>query len=484
MGISSMWLGRSLDQTRERFQAVLAFSAAWFAFAEIPLTIETSDELLRSGMRMQLLGGAVHVAAWIEYERLVRFHGREMPPMGVYQKGFTLLIIVLALVCFVPTLSYTGAIQPRTVEWLGVTYRDIGTTPLDTVVFVVLLSGLLYTGFRFSQSAARGVREAIPNLFAIGALFVTGTIDALTVEGLMSMPYVLSIGFFISVGISWSVVTQRLIRSTQSEQQASRQLAQKVDDRTKELTRTHEDLQRAERLAGLGRLAAGVAHEINNPAAVVISNIEYVMEELKASDPADVDDLLDALNRAQNQMRRVEGIVGDMLDTGRIAGSREVMNRTIKLTQIVKDAQELVELDGIELEINIDDNLEVVGHDRILVPVVRNLIANARDAVRESGSKVTVSARESGEYAVLTVTDDGPGMPKHVAARIFEPFFTTKPPGEGTGMGLSVSLGLVRTIGGDLTFETEPEEGTTMILRLFKPRPFRATPIPVLRGVN
>jgi len=282
------------------------------------------------------------------------------------------------------------------------------------------------------------------------------------VSGFLNAPYLLTIGLFGSVVVTWTQVTRQFADNARALERNSADLSATIVKRTAALDVSQKDLARAERLAGLGQIAAGVAHEINNPSAVVIANLEYVLSESVDFSAAKDPETRRALERSLAQMHRIAGIVRDMLLAGRIV-STPIGSSRVALNEVVQAALEANDCSNAVVEVSVAPELVVHGDENALFPVIRNLISNAIYACR---GKVSIHASKADGMVELRVSDDGIGMePDHVA-KIFEPFFTTKPPGDGTGLGLSVSLGLVKNLGGDLICSSEVGQGTTMLLRL------------------
>jgi signal transduction histidine kinase len=248
-----------------------------------------------------------------------------------------------------------------------------------------------------------------------------------------------------------------------------------VEHRNAELAlqRSEAHLLVADRLASLGRLAAGVAHEINNPLAYVGSNVSYAIEELKralapgCSEEARSAMLLratEALQEARHGSERVRVIVQDLkalsrsdsgppgpVDLGRIIES------SIKIaTNEIRHRAELVK----EIE---PDLPSVSGSAARLGQVFLNLLINAAQAIEPGAAgrnQIRVRARRCGARAVIEVSDTGAGIAKEIQERIFEPFFTTKAVGVGTGLGLAICHSIVTQMGGELTVESEPGQGS------------------------
>ena len=208
---------------------------------------------------------------------------------------------------------------------------------------------------------------------------------------------------------------------------------------------------RAERLATLGELAAGVVHELNNPLTSITVYAEYLVRKLEAAgnEVADVEKLRRIGASAQRILRFSRDLVQYARPSGR---DLEAVDLASVVRQSVSICEHLVERGGIELEVVVDPELPVVrAITGQLEQVLINLITNAVHAV-ENGGKVSVRAQVEGPAAVmLEVADSGPGVPDADRQKIFEPFFTTKPDGKGTGLGLPIVRNIVDQHGGEIT---------------------------------
>ncbi|MCK6574514.1 ATP-binding protein [Myxococcota bacterium] len=236
-------------------------------------------------------------------------------------------------------------------------------------------------------------------------------------------------------------------------------------------TEAHETRGRlalSERLATVGTLAAGVAHEINNPLAFISSNIGWigsVLEERRDALPGDLWPALDeALKDATDGVRRVRAIVRDL---GTFSGPPRTAPAVVSLRAMVEPtlrilAHELRNRATVRNEIPRD--LSALADPQALGQVMLNLVQNAAHAIdpgEPASHRITLTGeRLTGGRVRLTVRDTGHGIPPEVAARVFDPFFTTKPVGQGTGLGLSLSRGLVLAMSGRLTFESTPGQGS------------------------
>jgi two-component system NtrC family sensor kinase len=238
------------------------------------------------------------------------------------------------------------------------------------------------------------------------------------------------------------------------------------------LARTERHRTQSEKLATVGRLAASVAHEINNPLAFVRSNLEFLQREV-ASWPASEDSRKEAdeiLEETRAGLERIRQIVSDLRGFSRMDTEEAA---ECVLADVVTDAARLASLrlkHVAKLRLDVPRELpEVQATQRRLAQVILNLLVNAGDALEEArvqGGEVWVRASTEGDSVVLRVEDNGPGFSPEVLSRLFEAFFTTKGPEKGTGLGLAISRELVERFGGTLTAENRAEGGARLLLRL------------------
>ena len=222
----------------------------------------------------------------------------------------------------------------------------------------------------------------------------------------------------------------------------------------------------SEKLAALGTLASGIAHEINNPLGIISSRIEVMLLEAE-SEPlpkAVVDDLLTVHKHAERVVRIAQGLLSFSRQSSSEMGTVD-LNRVIEDTILLARGQ--IETSGIAIDVSLAPALPPVrGNPNALSQVVLNLLTNARDAM-PGGGRVAIAtspARDADGGVEIVVSDTGHGMSADTISRIFDPFYTTKP--TGTGLGLSIVYGIVHDHGGTITAASTPGEGTCFTIRL------------------
>jgi signal transduction histidine kinase len=228
-----------------------------------------------------------------------------------------------------------------------------------------------------------------------------------------------------------------------------------------ELKQTHEKMYQSERLASIGVLASGVAHEINNPLGGMFNCVKML-----ESRGAEVEFRKQYLDLIREGLERIENTVGKML---LMSKKKEHELTVVNVPDVVRDVRRLLDYrlrsGGIEYAEDFEDGLDVLINRQDLHQVMLNLIINAVQAMKNGGS-LRVAGHGNGSTVVLTVEDTGGGISEEYMNRIFDPFFTTKQPGEGTGLGLWMTYEIIKSYGGDIAAASKKGEGTVFTITL------------------
>jgi len=227
-----------------------------------------------------------------------------------------------------------------------------------------------------------------------------------------------------------------------------------------------------ERLASLGTLAAGVAHEINNPLAIIRESAGWMRQLFDKDELKDIprhEDFVKALDKVEKNIERASRITHQLLG---FVGKSESTISEVNLVELAEEAIQLISHDAQNRHIGIVRQMEpppdTIWSDAYQIrQVLLNLLTNAMHAVDSAGT-ITIAIEDLGDSRIITVSDTGQGVPRENLDKIFEPFFSTKPPGQGTGLGLFVSRGIVEKLGGTIEVSSTIGCGASFSVRLPK----------------
>jgi two-component system NtrC family sensor kinase len=229
------------------------------------------------------------------------------------------------------------------------------------------------------------------------------------------------------------------------------------------LHRAHQQLARTEKLTALGEMAAGVAHEINNPLGGILLYSNLVLEDIPPDSPA-----RENMQKIIYQTNRSKRIVQGLLDFARTPTGEML---PLNINSVIESSLSLVKdqsmFHGIEINTRFAEDLpEVTGDKSRLEDVFLNLFINAADAMKGGGTLTITTMQGTDNSVKMLISDTGKGIEEKDLPHIFEPFFTTKEPGQGTGLGLPIAYGIIRKHNGSIDAESEPGKGTTFIVSL------------------
>lgn len=239
-------------------------------------------------------------------------------------------------------------------------------------------------------------------------------------------------------------------------------LVEELTAANRELEAAQQGLIRSEKLAGVGRLAAGLAHEVGNPLQIVMGYVELLDKS------PDRDTISDVIPRMEQELSRIHHILQSLLEFARPIRERVV---SCDLNELVKDCASLVEgrkgFRKVEFEYVPDPNLPLFRTEPEKIrQVLINLIFNSVDSIPETGGKVCLRTRTCNDGVEIEIEDTGSGIPSEHIDKVYDPFFTTKEPGKGTGLGLAVCLSLIESLGGSIDMKSDPAQGTVVVVKI------------------
>ncbi len=241
-------------------------------------------------------------------------------------------------------------------------------------------------------------------------------------------------------------------------------MAGELHARDESLKQAQAQLVHSEKMAAFGQLGAGIAHEVKNPLAGILGVVQLSLRQIGEGHP-----MHPTLVTIDKETRRCKSIIDNML---KFARQERVACESVDIARVLEDAAAIMRhqmsLRNVKLVAESEPGLPPVsGSANQLQQVLMNLMLNAQQAMEPQGGMVEIRARRMPDDSIqIAVRDTGPGVPKEIQARIFEPFFTTKPAGTGTGLGLSVSFGIIKDHKGDISVESEAGRGTLFLITL------------------
>jgi len=243
-----------------------------------------------------------------------------------------------------------------------------------------------------------------------------------------------------------------------------------------EMMEKDAQLIQASKMTSLGEMSAGIAHELNQPLNAINMGSEFLQMMVEEDREIPKDTLIQVVSEISGQVQRASEIINRLRDFGRKSDfDKERVNVNEPIRDVLKIIGKPLRVQNIDLELDLDENIPLVlAHYNHLEHLIFNLLGNARDAINQKGVPpdvrggrvIIIRSFLEEEKVMITVSDNGMGIPDEVKDKIFEPFFTTKEVGEGMGLGLSIIYGIIKDYGGDIHFESEKDVGTTFKVAL------------------
>jgi signal transduction histidine kinase len=471
VGLLSRRLSDAPGSRDQRRFGVVAFSAAAFSLCSLASALVSSPPAVVAVAQLQVAAAFVQLWGWARYSQAFV----ERRPERAERLGCGALLAGAAL-ALVPGLLFQGTVLERPFPAFGTIYREPVPTTVGPVLLLAGAAGAVPILVRFVRAWRAGVPHAGALALAFAAVILLGLNDVLASAGVLDTPYLLDLAFAAPVAGSGWIITARFVESARALEALRGRLLAEVESRTRELSTALDALHQAEKLAALGQFANGVAHEVNSPASVVMTNLRYLAEASRSG--AFPDDAADVVSDALESMKRINDLVRKLSDAGRIAsppGPAAAVPLAEVASQVAAGARERVPRQ-ITVEAAVPEGIFVRARREALEQVLASLVANASEAIpRGRAGRIAIRAERINAAIRIAVSDDGAGMRPEVLRRALDPFFTTKPAGQGSGLGLPVARGLVEAHGGMLWLESSPGIGTTAFVELPEVRP---TPAP------
>lgn len=459
MGVLLLAVSRAPGWRQARVFAAIAMSAAMYSVGNIGASYDPmSDQWRRLLAVMSYVMAGVFVAAWLTYA----YGGRDGRVRAMPRWARALMIATLASAAFCATglQLRSGTFTDIVVEWAGLHYRFPTPNAAGQGITLLYLAGVLCVCGTFLQRKD-GRRVHREYLFGFSVFLCATLIEVLITNGVIEFFFVADIGFIAVVIPMAAETVRRFIDDSRRLASLSTHLTEEVELRTQERDEVHHAWLEAERQASVGRLAAGVGHEINNPLAYLRLNIELIGEWGREHNAPP--DLMESVESALDGADRIRRVVDALRAYSRQGTGQVAPVSTEAVTQAaIRVATH--QLRGAELDTVIDEAPAVMGEEAKLVQVVVNLLLNAAQAIAEgnTGRKgvITVRVGTHEGHALIAVGDNGPGISREDLRRLTQPYFTTRANAGAMGLGLFLARGVVEQHGGSLEIESEVGTGT------------------------
>jgi len=356
-------------------------------------------------------------------------------------------------------------VHPKEQKILGFVEADLSLELLDKALF---RQGLALTAYVFIFTAAAAVSLGII-LYKLVSKPISELANGMERAAGGDLDYSVPIKSMDEMGIlarTFNSMIKDLKAARDQRELWTQTLEAEVAKKTEEIQKTHEGMVQTEKLASLGRMAAGVAHEINSPLTGIVT-FAHLMKKRVPDDGPDAEDL----NVIIEQAERCAKIIKNLLTFARATPSEkgelninDVLSRTIFM---IKNQEKF---HNIKFNINMEETPFItLGDASQFQQIFLNMLINAADAMNERGT-ITIATRkiimDDKPFVEIEFTDTGCGIPEEILGKLFEPFFTTKPVGKGTGLGLSVSHGIVKHYGGNIDVKSTAGTETSFFVRL------------------
>jgi signal transduction histidine kinase len=430
--------------------AAMAFAIAGYALSgpAFYATRTASEGAFHQGL--QIAFGAAVMVSFVNFS--LAYMKLERPLLVRMSAIFTPVYAALAL--FTPWFFSSTAIVHHVG---GLEFTESQLSLYGGLGVTCVIGFFLYVMALYVQNLSRPDLAVKPVFATLIVWFAVGLSDCAVAAALYDAPYLLPFGYLGIVIVTSGVLVGRLVQAMDKAEHLAANLHELVEERTAELRQKDLQLAQGEKMAAIGTLAAGIAHEINNPMAFVTSNLNRLAELWQKPDQAaDVEEIM---AECREGTARIRNIVSNLLQVTRRSEGRI---ECVDLCQVVRQVLPILQQEArfrAQLRAELAAVPPVTGEAGLLGQVVLNLVLNALQAIEEGApldNEVVVSTALEAGRVLLRVRDTGTGIAPESIPKIFDPFFTTKESGKGTGLGLAISYQIVSQHRGTIHAESGP----------------------------
>jgi len=466
--IAAMVISRAAGWRRVRIVAMLAFTAGLYSLFDLVALIGHSSGVPGTSVAAEnLVVAAMHVVAWLWYS-FADHEGRwRSVPRWVQVLGPAHILYTALLGLLGWTVDPTRIVQV-TVQWPAVSFTIPALTTAASISAAITIAFLVVSLAEQVRQAKLGVRGALPIVFGFALFVVCGIIEMLVAMGKLQFIYVAELGYLGLVVPVIAQLVRRFLDDAQRLQELSASLTDEIRTATHQRDEAREALAVQERFAALGRIAAGVGHEINNPLQYLTLSLEELQDAVKEKGVAGAEEsFAHAFDAAHRIHRIVDGLrvyAQPSTEERRLLDPADVITRAV--------AAAAPQMKGAPTpRLRLETVPQVMGDEARLIQALVHTLANAAAAVSDVSTRpplieIRTSTTPSGD-AAIEIRDNGPGFPPELMARLGEPFVSTRSQVGGSGLGLFISRGIVDAHRGMLQLENAREGGA--VVRMILP---------------
>lgn len=448
-----------------RWFAAVAFTAAGYGAFDTLVVFDLPAGVIRWSTQMAYTLSALHAYAWIRW--LAESTSR---PLDRFDRVALWVALCFAAAGLVPGVLVTNQFITFDVNLIQVTYRAFLPTALGFVGYLFFLVIMGVVAWRSLARWQLGWRARLPAI-AVGGLTLLAVNDTLVVAKKIQSPILIDLGFLVVLLVFGIDSLRRFAADAERLEELTHRLEQHVAERTRQLEVAHLELAKERTVAAVGRLAGGVAHQINSPATVLSINLGHLRDELVDQGRLSPT-MTELLDESRESLHRILGIVTDLRMSAGAIESHSGVRVATGLRICVEAAVERAAQRGLgaaQCEVRVAPELHVQGDRDLITQLLAELVSNAADAAiaaRPSTARVAIGARAADGYVDVEVSDNGGGVPAGVRSALFEPFAGEHGVAQRRGLGLSVVRGLAEQLGATLQLAHSSAEGTTFRVRM------------------